>query len=43
MYKGRAISKLTFKRNASAVLSRIVLTITFSIVITFPFFARVIF
>lgn len=43
MYKGRAISKLSFKRSASAVLSHIVLTIIFSIVIAFPFFARVIF
>lgn len=43
MYKGRAISKLSFKRSVSAVLSRVVLTITFSIVVAFPFFARVIF
>lgn len=43
MYKGRAISKLSFKRSASAILSRVALTITFSIVVSFPFFARVIF
>lgn len=43
MYKGSAISKLSFKRNSSAVISRVALTITFSLVVDFPFFARVIF
>lgn len=37
MYKGSAISKLSFKRNASVVLSRVVLTIAFTVVVISPF------
>ncbi len=43
MYKGSAISKLSFKRNASVALSRVALTIAFIVVVISPFFARIFF
>lgn len=43
MYKGSAISQLSFKRGASAVISRVALMIAFTVVIISPFFARIFF
>lgn len=43
MYKGSAIVKLSLKRNSSAVISRVALTIAFTVVVISPFFARIFF
>lgn len=43
MYKGSAISKLSFRRSARVVVSRVFLALAFSAVIASPFFARILF
>lgn len=43
MYKGSAISKLSFKRKASAAVSRVALAAIFAAVVISPFFARIFF